>query len=173
MLLYHGTHRKGLPDQPLKVRSARSICHEKKNQNTDSWLSQLSSPSPDLYGPFWTLSTLAFSLFVFSSLASSITSYLSDIPFNYDFKLLSIAVSLVYSYGLGLPTLLWLVLRYLGVSEWSLVEALAIYGYGQFIWIPVSVSRTHPLLVTWLVDAPRNYLVRGWSEPTKRHQILV
>ncbi|PVF93629.1 Yip1-domain-containing protein [Serendipita vermifera] len=108
------------------------------------------SPNPDLYGPFWTLSTLAFSLFVFSSLASSITSYLSDIPFNYDFKLLSIAVSLVYSYGLGLPAILWLVLRYLGVSEWSLVEAFAIYGYGQFIWIPVSILCIIPVpILRW------------------------
>jgi hypothetical protein len=68
---------------------------------------------------------------------------LSEVPFNYDFKLLSIAVSLVYAYGLGLPVALWVVLRYLNVSEWSLVEAIAVFGYGQFIWIPVSVSTLH------------------------------
>lgn len=94
---------------------------------------------PDLYGPFWTSTTLAFCLFASSSLASSITSYLSENPFNYDFKLLSIAVSLAYAYGLGLPTALWAALRYLGVSEWSLVESIALFGYSQSIWIPVSV----------------------------------
>lgn len=60
--------------------------------------------------------------------------------YDYDFQLLSIAVSLVYAYGIGLPVLLWLALRYLGVAEWSVIEAVAIWGYGQFIWIPVSVS---------------------------------
>ena len=76
--------------------------------------------------------------------------------YNYNFQLLSIAVSLVYgelfydlfketnsdmlkAYGLGLPALLWATLRYSGVTEWSLVEAVAVWGYGQFIWIPVAV----------------------------------
>jgi hypothetical protein len=48
-------------------------------------------------------------------------------------------VTLVYAYGLGVPILLWIALRYLGVGEWSMVEAVAIWGYGQFVWIPVSV----------------------------------
>jgi hypothetical protein len=80
------------------------------------------------------LTTVIFSLFVFSSLAESVTSYLSGKPFAYDFQKLSIAVSLVYAYGIGLPALLWLALKYLGVAE-----AVAIFGYGQFVWIPVSV----------------------------------
>ncbi len=68
------------------------------------------------------------------------TSYLSGNPFAYDFQKLSIAVSLVYAYGIGFPTLLWLALKYLGVSEWSIAEAVAIFGYSQFVWIPVSVG---------------------------------
>lgn len=102
------------------------------------------SPSPDLYGPFWTLTSLIFSLFVFSSLAASIASLLSspDQEYQYNFQLLSIAVSLVYAYGLGMPTLLWAALKYFGIGDWGLVEALAIWGYGQFIWIPVAVRRS-------------------------------
>ena len=95
----------------------------------------------DLYGPFWTLTTLIFALFLSSSLAASVVAYLSDSQeFDYDFKLLSIAMSLVYAYGIALPVLLWLALRYLGVGEWSVVEAVSLWGYGQFVWIPVSVS---------------------------------
>jgi hypothetical protein len=45
----------------------------------------------------------------------------------------------VYSYGLALPIVLWVALRYLGVGEWSVVEAIAIWGYSMFVWIPVSV----------------------------------
>lgn len=98
----------------------------------------------DLYGPFWTLTTLIFALFLSSSLGASIAKYLSTngTPYDYDFQLLSISVSLVYAYGLVLPMLLWLALRYLGVGEWSIVEAVAIWGYGQFVWIPVAVGDT-------------------------------
>lgn len=107
------------------------------------------SPSPDLYGPFWTLTTVIFALFVFSSLAASIASYLShpSAQYDYNFQLLSIAVSLVYAYGLALPALLWGALRYMGVQEWSLVEAVAVWGYGQFVWIPVAVSTFPSILI--------------------------
>ncbi|KAM6501186.1 hypothetical protein JOM56_004200 [Amanita muscaria] len=107
---------------------------------------------PDLYGPFWTLTTLIFTLFLSSSLAASISSYLSgpEAKYSYNFQLLSIAVSLVYAYGLGLPVLLWITLRYLGVGEWSIIEAIAVWGYGQFVWIPVSILCVIPVpLVRW------------------------
>lgn len=108
------------------------------------------TPAPDLYGPFWTLTTVIFSLFVFSSLALSIANFLSTTEeYNYNFQLLSIAVSLVYAYGLGVPALLWGGLKYLGV-EWSLVEAIAVWGYGQFVWIPVAV-RFQSFLVLFLL----------------------
>lgn len=122
-------------------------CYSTLLPTSRNYLSTHLTPSADLYGPFWTLTTLIFSLFVFSSLASSIAAYLSDPeassptdPIEYDFGLLSIAFGLVYSYGLGVPILLWLGLRYLGVGEWSIIEAVAVWGYGQFVWIPVAVS---------------------------------
>jgi hypothetical protein len=89
---------------------------------------------------------LIFTIFLSSSLAASIVSYFSapGTKFDYNFQLLPLAVSFVYSYGLALPVLLWIVLRYLGVGEWSVVEALAVWGYSLFIWIPVSVW-TNPL----------------------------
>lgn len=110
--------------------------------SASTYVSTHLSPSPDLYGPFWTLTTVIFALFVFSSLAASISSFLShpSAQYTYNFQLLSIAVSLVYAYGLGVPTLLWITLRYIGVKEWSLVEAVAIWGYSQIVWIPVAVS---------------------------------
>lgn len=106
----------------------------------------------DLYGPFWTLTTLIFALYLSSSLGASIAAYLSakGAEYDYDFQLLSIAVSLVYAYGLGVPVLLWLGLRYLGVGEWSVVEAISVWGYGQFVWIPVSVLCVIPVpILRW------------------------
>ncbi|KAJ7235152.1 hypothetical protein B0H12DRAFT_1141980 [Mycena haematopus] len=100
----------------------------------------------DLYGPFWTLTTLIFALFLSSSLAASVTAYLGDplASYGYDFGLLSVAVPLVYSYGLAVPVILWVALRYLGVGEWSVVEAIAIWGYGMFVWIPVAILAVIP-----------------------------
>ncbi|KAI0723348.1 hypothetical protein C8Q76DRAFT_722548 [Earliella scabrosa] len=121
-------------------------CYTTLLPRSQNYLSAHLTPNADLYGPFWTLTTLIFALFVCSSLASSIVAYLSNpdessgaAVLEYDFGLLSTAVGLVYSYGLGVPILLWLALRYLGVGEWSVVEAVAVWGYGQFVWIPVAV----------------------------------
>jgi len=112
-----------------------------------SYLSAHLTPAADLYGPFWTLTTLIFCLYVFSSLAHSIVSYLSDEPIDYDFSLLSTAFALVYAYGLGWPALLWVALRYYGLGEWSVIEAIAVWGYGQFVWIPVSLICIAPFSI--------------------------
>ena len=97
---------------------------------------------------------------MFSSLAHSIVSYLSDEPVDYDFGLLSTAFALVYAYGLGWPALLWVALRYYGLGEWSMIEAIATWGYGQFVWIPVSVRcRPSNLQYNALTRLPFGYLV--------------
>ena len=96
----------------------------------------------DLYGTFWVPTTLILALFMSSSLAASIASYLSapGAEYDYDFALLGLATTIVYAYAFGLPIGLWLILRYMGVGEWGVVDALGIWGYGLFVWIPVSVS---------------------------------
>ncbi|KAJ7189751.1 hypothetical protein GGX14DRAFT_701960 [Mycena pura] len=120
-------------------------CYSTLLPSSTDFLSTHLNPA-DLYGPFWTLTTLIFTLFLSSSLAAAISGYLSDpdSKFDYDFGLLSVAVPLVYSYGLALPVLLWVALRYLGVGEWSVVEAVALWGYSMFVWIPVSILAIIP-----------------------------
>ena len=105
-----------------------------------SYRTNLSAGS-DLYGPFWVSTTLILALFLSSSLAASISKYLSapGSAFDYDFGLLGLAATIVYSYTFGVPVGLWLALRYLGVGEWGIVDALGVWGYAQFVWIPVSV----------------------------------
>ncbi|EIN14550.1 Yip1-domain-containing protein [Punctularia strigosozonata HHB-11173 SS5] len=139
----------------VDTKTVLQRCYTTLLPTSSSYRTSHLSPAPDLYGPFWTLSTLIFCLFLSSSLAHSISSYLShpdSAHYDYDFHLLSIAVSLVYAYGLGVPVLLWLALRYLGVGEWSMVEAVAIWGYGQFIWIPVSILCVIPVpILRWVL----------------------
>ena len=43
--------------------------------------------------------------------------------------------------------MIWAVLRYAGISEnWPMVEAMTIWGYAMFVWIPVSVRDILPVL---------------------------
>lgn len=59
---------------------------------------------------------------------------MSDKPYDYDFTLLSVAVGLIYAYGLGVPLALWATLKYMGVAEWGLVEWLSVWGYAMTVW---------------------------------------
>lgn len=91
-------------------------------------------------GSFWTLTTLIFTLYIFSSLSTSLTAYSAGEPTTQDLTLLSVCVTLIYSYGLGFPALLWAATKWLGVGTWSIAEALSIYGYAHAVYIPISVS---------------------------------
>ena len=43
--------------------------------------------------------------------------------------------------------MLWVVLRYAGMSDnWPMVEAVTVWGYAMFVWIPVSVRNIVPTL---------------------------
>ncbi|KIK80562.1 hypothetical protein PAXRUDRAFT_833454 [Paxillus rubicundulus Ve08.2h10] len=118
-----------------------------------SYLTSLSSGS-DLYGPFWVATTLILALFLSSSLAASISKYLSasGAEYDYDFALLGLAATIVYAYAFGIPVALWLALRYIGVGEWGIVDALGVWGYALFVWIPVSILCVIPEPITrWVL----------------------
>jgi len=137
----------------IETREVLRRCYSTLLPTSTNYFSTHLNP-PDLYGPFWTLTTLIFTLFLSSSLAASISAYLSsaDQEYDYDFGLLSLAMGIVYAYGLGLPILLWLALRYMGVGEWSMVDAVAIWGYALFVWIPVSILCVIPVpLLRWVL----------------------
>ncbi|KAJ3322345.1 hypothetical protein HDU93_003118, partial [Gonapodya sp. JEL0774] len=73
---------------------------------------QLVSSNLELYGPFWVPTTVILSLFVTTSVAGSIAAYLSGKTFDYDFSLISFAISICYMYTFLLPTAIW------GVCKW-------------------------------------------------------
>merc|ERR1711939_47528 len=112
----------------------------------ENYIEEVLAGAPDLYGPFWVPTVLIFSLFLTSSLSTSISAYLAGSSYNYDFTRLGAAVSLVYSYFLGLPCLLWLATKYwAGVSDRSAVDFLGVYGYGSTIWVAVAWLALIPL----------------------------
>ncbi|BGP01809.1 hypothetical protein RTG_01797 [Rhodotorula toruloides ATCC 204091] len=111
----------------------------------EDYVSEVLAGVPDLYGPFWVPSTLVFSLFLTSSLWSSINAYLNDVEYAYDFTRLGAATSVVYTYCLGLPVVMWAAIKYwASASERSPVEIISLYGYQSTVWI----------LVAWLTLIP-------------------
>lgn len=127
------------------------------------FLSSVCGDQVDLYGPFWTLTTLIFTIYLSTSLSASISSYLSHSEKQtQDLTLLSAATTLIYTYGLAFPALIWAASRWFsrtggngytqdgqgvlgaprgeGVVEWRLVDALAIWGYSMVVYVPVSVG---------------------------------
>jgi hypothetical protein len=108
----------------------------------------------DRLGPFWTLTTLILSLYMTSTLTSSIAQYLSspDSSNNSNLPLLSTAITTVYLYGLGVPALLWGTTRWLGIGQWGVAGALGLYGYAMGIYVPISLLCLAPVgILRWIL----------------------
>lgn len=105
-------------------------------------------------GPFWTLTTLVLCLYTTSTLTASVTQYLAspETRITANLPLLSTATTLVYLYGLVLPTMLWAATKWLGVADWALAESLGLYGYGMSVFVPVSLLCLIPVgLLRWIL----------------------
>nr|CAB3477585.1 unnamed protein product [Digitaria exilis] len=98
------------------------------------------SDNPDLYGPFWTCTTL---IFVAASIATFVT-YLSHKwhkkEWNYDINLVTWSAGLFYGYVTFVPLLLYVILKYFSAPA-GLVQLWCLYGYSLFIFIPASVRK--------------------------------
>lgn len=81
-------------------------------------------------------------------LSSTIAQYfarLTDVPYIYDFGLLSGAAGLMYGYTTFVPIALWGVLKWYGSESANLLECLALYGYSNLIWVPVAIASASPV----------------------------
>ena len=103
--------------------------------------------NPDLYGPFWILSTLVLCLFV----AGNIERYSrhteegdEDAEFEYNYSLIPVAMCVLYGVGFGLPLLIKCLVNTYAVSPdpTPLVNAVGIYGYSftSFIFTTILCS---------------------------------
>lgn len=120
---------------------------------------------PDLYGPIWITMTLVFfvavtsniSIYVHHSSSSSkhaLSDVVSESPveaedeWDYDINHLLRATSILYSFSLLLPFLLYLVFRVLGITSLPLVELICLYGYSLVPYLPS----------TWICIAPYGWI---------------
>jgi len=106
------------------------------------------SPNPDLYGPFWVVTTLVFmtaAVWNFGSYLSYLRADSSMVNYDYDFTMLSYAAATFYGYWLVVSFGLWGLCRYWKV-QLKLIEILCLYGYSLFVYIPISVLCVIPIL---------------------------
>ncbi|KAI8075041.1 hypothetical protein BC940DRAFT_287277 [Gongronella butleri] len=105
---------------------------------------------PDLYGPFWITTTVVFAVFVCSSLAGSLAAYMNSAEYEYDFRQLSYAVFVIYSYTFITPVVMWASTKYFGCQP-SLLEIVDYYGYSMTVWVPISMLCVIPIdIARWV-----------------------
>ncbi|KAI5785105.1 hypothetical protein DFH27DRAFT_270877 [Peziza echinospora] len=107
--------------------------------------------NPDLYGPLWITTTVVLILF----LSSTIQGYFAsehDVPYRYNFDLLSGAAGLMFGYTGIIPIALWGVLKWYGSESANLLECLCLYGYANLIWVPIAIASASPIsILNWIL----------------------
>lgn len=93
---------------------------------------------PDLYGPFWTVTTLVFLVGVCGNINDRISGRVPAT--GSEFEKISAAASFLYTYHSGIPFLLWLYARTrMEKVDVSLIEFICLFGYAHVIYVPVAV----------------------------------
>lgn len=97
---------------------------------------------PDLYGPFWVCTTLIFVIGASANFASWVY-WDENTSWVYDFTLVTAAMAVAYGYVVGVPAVIWLGMKYLGVPI-SLTTLWCLYGYSMVPFIPAAMLCTTP-----------------------------
>ncbi|XP_061586996.1 protein YIPF1 [Cololabis saira] len=103
--------------------------------------------NPDLYGPFWICTTLVFAI----AISGNISSYLSSPKYKYtpEFRKVTIAATVIFSYAWLVPLALWGVLlwrnnKIMNLVSYSFMEIVCVYGYSLSVYIPAVVLWSLP-----------------------------
>eukprot|EP00573_Skeletonema_grethae_P003039 CAMPEP_0201689388 /NCGR_PEP_ID=MMETSP0578-20130828/2996_1 /ASSEMBLY_ACC=CAM_ASM_000663 /TAXON_ID=267565 /ORGANISM="Skeletonema grethea, Strain CCMP 1804" /LENGTH=389 /DNA_ID=CAMNT_0048174017 /DNA_START=41 /DNA_END=1210 /DNA_ORIENTATION=- len=112
---------------------------------------------PDLYGPTWITMTLVFLLAVTSNMSlyfhhtGSVVDeggIAAEEEWDYDINQLLHATWILYSFSFGLPMVLYVIFRLMGIMSFSLVDLICLYGYSLVAYIPSTFICVVP--VSWL-----------------------
>ena len=89
---------------------------------------------PELYGPFWTFTTIIFLITVIGNLNGYLSSN-NNFSSNFDF--MPYSALFIYGFGFGVPLLIYLVSKFVFKIDIDFVSNLCVYGYSFVILIPV------------------------------------
>jgi len=84
-----------------------------------NFLEQVIGGKPDLYGPFWICVTLVFSIAITGNLAQYLQAATAGYQWRYDFHVVSIAATAIFSYAWLVPFAVWACLRWIGSQQVS------------------------------------------------------
>ncbi|KAL4510069.1 hypothetical protein ABPG72_010262 [Tetrahymena utriculariae] len=103
-----------------------------------------SKKNPDLWGPFWVLTTVVFLLCV----CGNLSSYISNQElYQVNFKYAPLAAALIYGIGICFPILLSILIKCFG-ADTTPFEAICLYGYSMACFAIVAALNTIPF--SWL-----------------------
>ncbi|EGC29720.1 hypothetical protein DICPUDRAFT_51115 [Dictyostelium purpureum] len=106
--------------------------------------------NPDLYGPFWVLTSLVFIV----SVSSNLNDYFhTEKDYQVNIKKIVYSAIAMYGYSIIIPAILWGIFKWMNLGL-RLLDMLCIYGYAMFIYIPASVLCVIPnTLIQWIIVA--------------------
>ena len=90
----------------------------------------------DLYGPFWTFTTIIFLI----ALIGNFTSYIhaeDKKKYVYNYNHVPHAIFIIYGFGFGAPFLLWLISKFIFRIDIDLITNMCVYGYSYTILVPI------------------------------------
>lgn len=97
----------------------------------------------DLYGPIWVTATVIFILFFSNTSSNLLKSWLigGDDKYQYNFSLLTGAISLLYGYTILIPLIFYIIsVYYFKLTKFlTLSKVVSIYGYANSVWIPAAI----------------------------------
>ena len=90
----------------------------------------------DLYGPFWTFTTIIFLIALIGNFSSYIHAE-DKKKFVYDYTHVPHAIFIIYGFGFGAPLILWLIMKFIFRIDIDLLTNMCIYGYSYTILVPI------------------------------------
>ena len=98
----------------------------------------------DLYGPFWTFTTIIFLIALIGNFNSYIHAEDKE-NYVYDYNNVPYAISIIYGFGFGAPIILWLISKFVFRIDIDLLTNLCVYGYSYTILVPILLLCIIPL----------------------------
>lgn len=87
---------------------------------------ELVKPSPDFYGPFWIMATMVFLLALVGNFANYVLSKFSNGEqwegYFFKLELVRYAVVMVYSFGVGVPVVLFFMFKFMKCNSLAFPE---------------------------------------------------
>jgi hypothetical protein len=100
---------------------------------------------PDLYGPFWIVSTLAFLMAAMSNFSKFLHHTRSDASeWNGDVQKITSSASFLYGALFVVPTVTYAMLRSTGATR-PILELISLYGYSLVAFVPTCIICVLPI----------------------------